>query len=366
MSADASSCSTTPDTAAACLTDLAETAAQRRLIVVVAWQPTEARTALRTTADDLVGRRLATRIELQPIVSDIRPQTRYATTEDGARIAYQVVGDGPVDVVLVPGFVSNVEYAWDMPVARRMFSRIASFARLILWDKRGTGLSDPVADVPSLDERMLDLAAVLDAAGSERAVLFGVSEGGPMGLLFATRHPDRVAGLALFNTAPRFIADDDHPGGWTPEVAERLIARLFEHWGTGALITVFSPSRAGDLASREAFGRFQRAGASPSMGRAMADAMRHMDVRDILADVRTPTLVMHRVDDRLIDVSGGRLIAERVPGARYVELPGEDHFPFLGDMDAVVEELEAFVSAGQVTDQPSAGSSSSATPARNP
>lgn len=355
-----------PDEAATSLVELARIAALHRLVVIAGLRPSEARAALLRTGAELVAHRLATRLELEPTVGGVRPRTRYATTEDGARIAYQVVGDGPVDVVLVPGFVSNVEAAWDMPVARRMFSRIASFARLVLWDKRGTGLSDPVADVPSLDERMRDLRAVLDAAGSPRAVLAGVSEGGPMSLLFAARHPERVAGLALYNTAPRFMADTGHPRGWRQDTSEQLIARLFEHWGTGALLSVFAPSRADDPASREVFGRFQRAGASPTMGRATAEAMRRMDVRDVLADVRAPTLVVARVDDRLIDASGGRLIAEGVPGAQLVELPGSDHFPFLGDMDPFVAELEAFVAAGPVLDQASAGSSPRATRARNP
>lgn len=336
-----------PDTAAASLRALAETAARHRLVVVAAWQPSEARSALLITGDDLVRRRLATRLDLEPVAADARPETRYATTADEARIAYQVTGDGPVDVVLVPGFVSNVEYTWDMPVARRMFSRISSFARLILWDKRGTGLSDPVADVPTMDERMLDLTAVLDAAGSQRAILFGVSEGGPMSVLFAARQPARVAGLALYNTAPCFLRDDGFPRGWDDETSAQLATRLFERWGTGALLSVFAHTRAQDPASREIFGRFQRAGASPSMGRAMVEAMRRIDVRDVLGDVRAPTLVIHRADDRLIDLTGGRLIAEGVPGAQLVELPGEDHFPFLGDMDPVVDELEAFVSARQ-------------------
>jgi pimeloyl-ACP methyl ester carboxylesterase/DNA-binding SARP family transcriptional activator len=333
------------DEAAAALLSLAETAALHRLLIVASWRPSEARACLQASARDLAQRRLAVHLELDPVDAMPRTATRYATTADGARIAYQVVGAGEPDVVLVPGFVSNVEHYWEMPVARRMFSRIAERSRLILWDKRGTGLSDPVADVPTLEERMLDLTAVLDAAGSERPVLYGVSEGGPMAMMFAARFPERVRALVLYGTGPRFRQCDELPNGWDPSTSAPLVEELYEHWGTGALLEIFAPSHARSPASREVFGRFQRAGASPSMGRAMVEAMLAMDVRHLLGDIAAPTLVVHRADDRMIRVEGGRLVAERVPGAVFVELPGEDHFPFLTDMDDVVDELEAFVSA---------------------
>ncbi|MBJ7330110.1 MAG: alpha/beta fold hydrolase [Solirubrobacteraceae bacterium] len=330
-----------PDSTASALTELGARAAGLRLLIVVAWQPSQARTRLHATHGELLARGLAKEIPLAPL-AETPPQTRYATTSDGARIAFQVVGDGDTDIVLVPGFVSNVEHIWEMPTARRMFTRLAARHRLIIWDKRGTGLSDPVADVPSLEERELDLIAVLDEAGSERAVLLGVSEGGPLALSFAATHPERVTALALVATAPRFVADDGLPG-WDAGHADALATGLFERWGTGALLTVFSPSHAGDPVSRELFGRFQRMGASPTMGRATVLAMLDMDVRDVLGDVRVPTLVLHRAGDRMIPVGGGRAIAEGVPGAVFVELAGDDHFPFLGDMDDVTDEIDAFL-----------------------
>ncbi|MBI5104643.1 MAG: alpha/beta fold hydrolase, partial [Solirubrobacterales bacterium] len=332
-----------PDATVHAVASLAATAAAHRLLVVACWRPSEARAALQAAAADLRERRHATVLELEPDAVAARPATRYATTADGASIAFQVVGDGPRDVVLVPGFVSNVEHAWEMPTARRMMRRLAARHRLIVWDKRGTGLSDPVTRVPTLEERALDLAAVLDATGARRPVLLGISEGGPMALHFAAHHADRVAALVVYGTAPSFVRDARNPQGWDPGMTEDLTSAMFEHWGTGTMLRVFSPSLAADPAAREAFGRFQRTGASPAMGRAMVRAMLDIDVRDLLPRIRVPTLVLHRVEDRLIHADGGRAIAAGVPGAAYVELPGTDHFPWLGDMDDVVDELEAFL-----------------------
>lgn len=325
------------------LAALARAAASRRMLVLACWQPSQARAQLQRTGAALVARRLATPVALEPLEAVVAGPTRYATTSDGARIAYQVHGDGPLDVVFVPGWVSNVEHYWEMPSARRLFGRLAQRARLIVWDKRGTGLSDPVASPPTLEERMLDVSAVMAAAGSERAVLFGVSEGGPMSLRFAAERPDAVAGLVLLATAPRFYAADDYPAGWVPAIADRYAAEMFEHWGTGALLEVFARDLAHDPLSRELFARYQRAGASPAMGRAMVEAMRDIDVRPLLGAIRAPTLVLHRTGDRMIPVEGGRLIAREVPDALLVELPGRNHFPFLGDVEPVLDEIEPFL-----------------------
>jgi pimeloyl-ACP methyl ester carboxylesterase/DNA-binding SARP family transcriptional activator len=325
------------------LVPLARAAASRCLLVIACWQPSQARAQLQRTAAALVARRLATPITLEPLEAVVAGPTRYATTSDGARIAYQVHGDGPLDVVFVPGWVSNVEHYWEMPSARRLFGRLAQRARLILWDKRGTGLSDPVASPPTLEERMLDMSAVMAAAGSERAVLFGVSEGGPMSLRFAAERPAAVTGLVLLATAPRFYAADDFPAGWAPAIADRYAAEMYEHWGTGALLEVFARDVAHDPLSRELFARYQRAGASPAMGRAMVEAMRDIDVRPLLGAIRAPTLVLHRTKDRMIPVEGARLIAREVPGALLVELTGRNHFPFLGDVDPVLDEIEPFL-----------------------
>jgi pimeloyl-ACP methyl ester carboxylesterase len=180
-------------------------------------------------------------------------------------IAYQVVGDGPLDLVFIPGYVSNVENSWEMPSMARALERLASFSRLIVWDKRGTGLSDPVERVPTLDERAEDLRAVMDAASSEGAALFGISEGSPMALLFAAAHPQRTSALVLHGVSPKFSSSAGWEWGWSPDEIATRLAELERHWGEAALIDLFAPSRANDEAARQVWGRFQRTGASPAM-----------------------------------------------------------------------------------------------------
>jgi class 3 adenylate cyclase/pimeloyl-ACP methyl ester carboxylesterase len=253
------------------------------------------------------------------------------------------VGDGPLDLVLVPGFVSNVEHYWDMPVVPQLFERLASFTRLILWDKRGTGLSDPVSDVPTLEERMDDLRAVMDAAGSERAALYGISEGGPMSILFAATYPERVTALVLYGTTPRFSQADDFPPGWAPGQVDSWLEEIERDWGDGALLEEFAPSHVGNDAMRELWGRYQRAGASPAMGRAVLQALAAIDVRPLLDSVHVPTLVLHRTGDRIASVEGARMIAGQIPGARLVEFDEPDHLPMLGDAEALIDEIEEFL-----------------------
>jgi pimeloyl-ACP methyl ester carboxylesterase len=274
------------------------------------------------------------------------PRTHYAHSGD-AHIAYQVYGDGPIDLVLVPGFVSNVEHYWEMPNMPEIFDRLASFSRLILFDKRGTGLSDPVTGVPALEERMDDLKAVLDAAGSERTVLYGVSEGGPMSLMFAATYPERTTELILYGTTPRFVQAPDFPFGWTEAGAKALIADVEEHWGDGALLELFAPSRVDDPMVREVWGRYQRAGASPSMGRRVLEALTEIDVRDILPAVNVPTLILHRRDERVAAIGGARLMAEQIPGAKLVEYEGDDHLPMIGDYDSPLNEIEEFLTGSR-------------------
>lgn len=270
------------------------------------------------------------------------PVTSYARI-GGVNIAYQVVGDGPIDIVLVPGFVSNIDVYWSDAEWTHVFERLTRLGRLILWDKRGTGLSDPVSRVPTLDERADDLLAVMNAAGSERAVLFGISEGGPMALLFAASHPDRVRSLVLYGVSPRFSAAADWPHGFSTREQARLRAELEQHWGSGALIEIFAPTEAGNDAARGAWGRIQRAGASPAMGLAVWDAMMATDCRDILSAVNVPTLVLHRHHDRIASIDGARHIAAAIPGARLVEAPGENHLLPLGERGPLVDEIERFV-----------------------
>ena len=281
----------------------------------------------------------------------MEPRTRYAK-HDGMSIAYQVVGEGPLDLVLVPGFVSNVEHYWNMPVVPRMFQRLASFSRFIVFDKRGTGCSDPVSYVPTVEERMEDLRAVLDAADSERAALFGVSEGGPMSLMFAATYPERTTALILYGTSPKFHAGPDWPAGWPSESRPAAMRAVEEDWGEGALMEMFAPSVMDQEEMRAEWARYQRAGASPAMGRAVLEALFDLDVRSILPSVRVPTTILHRRGDRVAHIDGARYMAETIPGARFVELEGDDHLPFVGDADAITDEIEEFLTGTRLARQP--------------
>jgi pimeloyl-ACP methyl ester carboxylesterase/class 3 adenylate cyclase len=281
------------------------------------------------------------------------PETRYAKS-GGVSIAYQVVGDGPIDLVFIPGFVSNVEYYWEMPAAARAFRRFASFSRLIIWDKRGTGLSDPVARVPTLDERAEDLRAVMDAAGSERAALMGISEGGPMGLLFSAAYPERTTALILHGVSPKFSASADWPWGWSPQEITKRLDELERNWGKSALLDLFAPTLANDPTAAQAWGRMQRAGASPAMGRAVYEALCQLDCRQILPAIRVPTLILHRTGERVAYVEGARYMAEQIPGAKLVEFPGADHSFTVGAADPVIDEIEEFLTGvrpGRVPDR---------------
>jgi class 3 adenylate cyclase len=282
-----------------------------------------------------------------------QPKTQYARNGD-ANIAYQVVGDGPIDLAIVPGFVSHVDLVWTFPEATAFFRRLASFCRLIMFDKRGTGLSDPVAGFCPFEERMEDLHAVLDAAGSERPVLLGFSEGGPMSLLFAATYPDRVAALTLYGT---FVTGN--PDHLPPELAESverkfagLAAIVEEHWGEGLTIEWFAPNLPVSAAMRRSYGLFERAAASPGMASALVRSYREIDVSDVLPTLRVPTLVLHRSEDTAVDAEGARMFSKLIPGARYVELAGNDHLPWLGDVEAVMVEIEEFLTGSRHAPEP--------------
>lgn len=282
-----------------------------------------------------------------------RPTTRYARSGDYS-IAYQVVGDGPLDIVFVPGFVSHVEYAWEDPDFAHLYERLASFSRLILFDKRGTGLSDrvPVDKLPTLEDRMDDVRAVMDAAGSERAVLLGISEGGPMSMLFATTYPERVVALVLYGTYAKRVRDTDYP--WAPALDwHRNNLEAVQHdWGGPTQVDQWAPSMADDDRFKRWWGQYLRLGASPAAARAVLEMTLQIDVRDILPAIRVPTLVLHRTGDRRIEIGGGRYLAERIPNARFVELPGADHLVWVGDADAVVNEVEEFLTGARHTAEP--------------
>ena len=272
------------------------------------------------------------------------PETRYAKSGD-CHIAYQVVGKGPLDVVFIPGFISHVEHGWGDPRLAHFYRRIASFARLILFDKRGTGMSDPVPghQLPTLEQRIDDARAVMDATGSRRAALVGVSEGGPMSLLFAATHPDRTVAMVIIATFARIAWAADYPFGTKPEQWRGLLERMEEGWGQGVLLSSFANSLAGDVAARAWWGRFQRQAASPGAAVAVMQMVYELDARPILPAIRVPTLILHRADDRLVPVEHARYLAQQIPGAKYVELPGVDHFFFSGDADAYLDQIEEFL-----------------------
>jgi pimeloyl-ACP methyl ester carboxylesterase len=270
------------------------------------------------------------------------PRTRYALSGD-AHIAYQVFGEGDLDLVFVPGFVSNIEHYWEMPRVPQLMNRLGSFARVLIFDKRGTGLSDPVPGPPPLEQRMDDMQAVMDAAGIERAALYGISEGGPASLLFAATYPERTSALVLYGSTPRFRTDDDISWGADDKQIEALLTAIRARWGDGALMNIFAPSAESDPDMQDVWGRFQRAGASPAMATAVIAALFEIDVRDILPTIGVPTLILHRKGDLVAPIEGARLMADRIPGARLVEYEGDDHVPFTGDFGPVLDEMEEFL-----------------------
>jgi pimeloyl-ACP methyl ester carboxylesterase len=272
-----------------------------------------------------------------------RPKTRYAKSGD-IHIAYQVVGDGPIDIVWVPGWFSNVESNWEWPEIAYFFDRLASFSRLITFDKRGTGLSDPVAvtNPPTIEERMDDVRAVLDAVGSDRAALIGLSEGGPMSAVFAATYPERTSALILAGTFARSVVAEDYPFGFDDEVARSVIDALVDAWGEGLVVQFAAPSVDSPEARRRV-GEYERTAASPGMVRALMYMNLDIDIRPLLPAIRVPTLVVHRVGDMFVPVEHGRYLAEYIPGAKLVELPGIDHVPWAGDTDRFVDEVQEFL-----------------------
>jgi class 3 adenylate cyclase len=272
-----------------------------------------------------------------------RPKTQFAKSGD-ISIAYQLFGEGPLDLVFIPGFVSHVELAWESPLAARLYERLASFARVIVFDKRGTGLSDPVEGVPTIEQRMDDVRAVLDAAGSERAAMFGVSEGAPMSIVFSATYPDRTTALVLYGGMARTTWAEDYPWAQPADVLlEGSAEWLVPHMDEGALLEVMAPSIAEDPGQREFFARFQRYAASPAMLLQLFAMFLDIDVRAVLPTIHVPTLVLHRRGDRAVNRRAGQWMAEQIPGSRYIELAGIDHSPFAGDTDTLVDEVEEFL-----------------------
>ena len=273
------------------------------------------------------------------------PETRYAKTGD-LHIAYQVVGDGPVDIVFVPEFWHTIEVQWDQPELAAFLERLASFGRLISFDQRGSGVSDPVSldELPSIEQWMDDVRVVMDDVGSKSAVLISIGGGGTMSMLFAATHPERAAGLVLVNSFARLSRAPDYPAGRGPEIEDEVRNVMRAGWGRGVFLDLVAPSRVGDEAFRQWWARYQRIGSPPGTIMAIRQTLAQIDVRDVLPSISAPTLILHRADNAWVRPEHSQFLAEHIAGARYVELPGSDYFVFLGDSERVLSEIESFVS----------------------
>jgi pimeloyl-ACP methyl ester carboxylesterase/DNA-binding CsgD family transcriptional regulator len=271
---------------------------------------------------------------------------KYARS-GGVHIAYRSFGDGPHDILLIPGTISHVELLWEVPSHKHLVKRLTAFARVIVFDKRGQGLSDRIAD-QTLDERVADMLAVMDATGSERATVYGWSEAGPMCLTFAASHPDRISRLVLYGT----FASMNHEGWTVPRAAyERFLGEVEANWGSGVLLRLNAPTRRNDAAFLDWFARIERAAASPGSVLALMRRNYEIDVCDLVPTIQAPTLVLHRAADALTPVTAGRYIAEHIPGARYVEVPGADHMVLDAEtQDLIADEIEEFITGGLASD----------------
>ena len=281
----------------------------------------------------------------------MRPAVHYAKSSE-LNIAYQVTGSGPRDVVLISGFVSHLDLDWAEPRHAYFLERLGSFSRLIRFDKRGTGLSDRPGGLPDLETRMDDVRAVMDAAGSRRAVLFGYSEGGPMAVLFSATYPERTAALILCGS---FASVKAEPWVVTPQQWGYFLRKVEERWGQGVLVPINAPSRKDDSAFCQWFGRLERASASPGSILALLQANYDIDVRHVLPAIQAPTLILHRVGDQAVPVEAGRYLAQHIRNARYVELPGNDHLLQAFDqatLDMLIDEIEEFVTGARSGPEP--------------
>ena len=278
-------------------------------------------------------------------------EIRYTRTPDGCSIAYTVLGDGPLDLLCLPGFVSHLEVLLEAPTAERYFGRLASFARLILYDKRGQGLSDRPSTPPTLEQSMEDGRAVLDAIGAERVAVYGISEGGPTGALLAATYPERVSALVLYGTWARLLEAPDYPAGIPGEAFEAFVEEARRDWGGPVALGLWLPSVADDPEVQRWWARLLRTGTSPSGAEALLRLYTEIDARHVLSTIAAPTLVLHRTHDLLIPLGAGQTIAEAIPGAKFVELEGRDHIP-LADPDQVIDEVEEFLTGQRSAPEP--------------
>jgi len=286
-------------------------------------------------------------------VAAATPETRYALSGEFS-IAYQVLGEGELDLVYMPGFASHLEVFWEEPRYSRFLHRLASFSRLILIDRLGTGLSDrlPPGEAAILEQRGDDIRAVMDAVGSERAAILGWSEAAMPCSVFAATHPQRCEALVMYGGMPVVIEKEDYPWGISLEAWEDFAEGTLEVWPDGGLLRLWAPTHAEDDAARDWFARYQRLSASPGSMRALWESLRDTDIRAVLATISVPTLIMHRTGDILVPVEASRYMAERIPGAKLVEFPGQDHLWWFGDQDAIVDEIEEFLTGTRKAREP--------------
>ena len=276
----------------------------------------------------------------------MQPKTRYAKSGD-VHIAYQVVGDGRLDLVYAPAWIGNMELFWEEPSCARFLKRLASFSRLILFDKRGTGSSDRSVEIPIIEQQIDDLISVMDSVGSERAALLGASEGGSLCTLFAATHPERTSALILCGAVATTRWSPETPWAPTRETFETWIQTVGREWGRPLAIELFAPSVAHDKRFRDWWARLLRLAASPAAAIALLRMLDEIDVRPVLPTIRVPTLVLQCTGDRIVNVENGRYLGRHIPNAKYVELPGADHFPYVGDTDAILAEIEEFLTGAR-------------------
>jgi class 3 adenylate cyclase len=269
-------------------------------------------------------------------------ETRYVQSGD-LSIAYQVIGDGPIDLMIAPGFVSNVEALAEWPEAARALEGLASFSRLIVFDKREQGLSDRVGRPPTIEEMVDDMVAVLDAVGSERTAVIGVSEGGAMALMFAASHPERCTHLVIWSGFARMTRAPDYPDGVSPKTLRGLGDVMQRGWGGPVAMNIWAPSRVGDAETERQWAHLLRTGTSPKSAAALIELYEDLDVRHALPLVSAPTLILHRAEDRAVAPAMGRYIADHIKGARFVEVPGADHVLWTQGTDGILDEIEEFI-----------------------
>ncbi len=279
------------------------------------------------------------------------PEIRYTRAPDGTNIAYTTFGEGPLELLCIPGFVSHLELMFEAPEAERYFGRLASFGRVVMYDKRGQGLSDRPPTPPTLEQSMEDARAVLDSAGVERAAVFGISEGGPMSMLLAASYPERVSSLVLYGTWPRLLRSEDYPEGVDGEAFEAFVEMAVRDWGGPVALQLWAPGLAEDEQSRRWWARLLRSGSSPAGAAALLRLYTEIDVRAVLPSITAPTLVLHRRGDRLMPLGAGRVIAEGIPDARFVALDGEDHLPIV-DPAQILDEVEEFLTGERAAPEP--------------